>query len=188
MKTNEQMNPKDEMIKNIVTTGIAGGAFGLLLAAGFEWSNGMGLIVGLLFGIAIGFRLTRKPPRMRYPMFRFRRIMVSAAIFLMAALIYSYLLDQQLSQFQAFLAVLLPLAGWASVVICIGLAIASMDELQRRIQIEAIAVAFAGTAILVGGYAMLGFADFPQINWGVVILLMSAMWLVGKLWTLWRYK
>ena len=63
-----------------------------------------------------------------------------------------------------------------------------MDEMQRWIQIEAIAIAFAGTAILVGGYAMLGFADFPQVNWGVVVMLMAAMWLVGKLWTLWKYK
>jgi hypothetical protein len=176
------------MFKNIVSTGITGAAFGLLMAAGFEWSIGLGLITGLLFGIAIGVRLTFKPPRMRYPMFRFRRIMVAAAVFLMGALIYSYLLDQPLSRFQAFLAILLPLAGWAAVVIFIGQAIASMDEMQRRIQIEAIAIAFAGTAILVGGYALLGFADYPQINWGVVIMLMSVMWLAGKLWTLWRYK
>lgn len=188
MKSNGKINTKNEMLKNIVTTGITGAAFALLLASGFEWSIGLGLVIGLLFGMAIGVRLTIKPPRMRYPMFRFRRIMIAAAVFLVGALVYSYLLDQPLSQFQAFLAVLLPLAGWAAVVICIGQVIASMDEMQRRIQIEAIAIAFAATAILVGGYAMLGFADFPQVNWGVVIMLMSAMWLVGKLWTLWKYK
>jgi len=188
MKSNGQNHSKKEMLKNIVATGITGAAFGLLLAAGFEWSFGLGLVAGLLLGLAIGVRLTIKPPRMRYPMYRFRRIMVAAAVFLVGALVYSYLMDQPLSQFQAFLAVLLPLPGWAAVVICIGQAIASMDEMQRRIQIEAIAIAFAGTAILVGGYALLGFADFPQVNWGVVIMLMAAMWLVGKLWTLWKYK
>jgi len=40
------------------------------------------------------------------------------------------------------------------VVISIGIAIASLDELQRRIQTKAIAIGFAGTAIFVGGYAL----------------------------------
>ena len=66
--------------------------------------------------------------------------------------------------------------------------IASLDELQRRIQTEAIAIGFAGTAIVVGGYALLQFAGYAQVNVGVVILIMSLMWLVGKLWTLWRYR
>jgi hypothetical protein len=38
------------------------------------------------------------------------------------------------------------------------MAIASLDELQRRIQTEAIAIAYAGTAIVCGGYGVLGTA------------------------------
>ena len=93
-----------------------------------------------------------------------------------------------LSQTKVFLVTLLPWSGWTALVVSIGMMIAHLDELQRRIQTEAIAIGFAGTAIAVGGYALLQFVGFAQINIGIVLLIMSLMWLVGKLWTLWRYR
>jgi hypothetical protein len=188
MKTTEQNFSRSDMAKNVAAGGFAGAAYGLLLAVGFDWGIVLGLVTGMLFGMAVGLRLTRRPPKMRYPMYLFRRTMVVAAAFILGALFYSILLDRELSRPQALLAVLPALAGWAFLIISIGMIIASMDEMQRRIQIEAVAIGFAGTVILVGGYAMLGFADFPQVNWGVVIIVMAVMWLVGKLWTLWRYR
>jgi len=67
------------------------------------------------------------------------------------------------------------------VVISIGMAIASLDELQRRIQTEAIAIGFAGTAIFVGGYALFQFAGLSEVNVGLVLFAMSGFWLAGKL-------
>ena len=185
---NEQRLSAVEERKTVLAAAIAGGAMGLLYSAGFEFGNLLGLGTGILFGVAIGFRTSRNPPKMRYPMYLLRRTLLAAAFFLFASYIYSYLLDQNLSPTQAFLATLLPWAGWTTVVVSIGMMIASLDELQRRIQVEAIAVGFAGTAIAVGGYALLQFAGFAEINVGVVLLIMSLMWLGGKLWTLWRYR
>ena len=113
---------------------------------------------------------------------------MAATFFFLASYVYSILADQELSQSQAFLVTLIPWAGWIAVVVSIGMMIASLDELQRRIQTEAIAIAFAGTAIAVGGYALLQFLGYPQINIGIALMMMSLMWLVGKLWTLWRYR
>ena len=59
---------------------------------------------------------------------------------------------------RAILAALLPIAAWAFLVVTLGMAIASLDELQRRIQTEAIAIGFAGTVIVCGGYGLLGLA------------------------------
>src|SRR5262245_14366862 len=43
------------------------------------------------------------------------------------------------------------------------------DELQRRIQLEALSVAFAGTAILGSTYGFLIKAGLPDIEWGTWI-------------------
>ncbi len=72
--------------------------------------------------------------------------------------------------------------------VSMGMMIASLDELQRRIQTEAIAIGFAGTAIIVGGYALLQFTGFAEINIGIMLVIMSLMWLIGKLWTMWKYR
>ena len=192
MKSNMGQNGQSisaaEERKNVIVAGIAGATLGLLYASGFEFGNLLGLGIGALFGVAIGFRISRRPPKMRYPMYLLRRALMAATFLFLASYVYAYLLDRDLSQFQALLATLLPWVGWAALVVSIAMMIASLDELQRRIQTEAIAIGFAGTAIVVGGYALLQFAGYAQVNVGVVILIMSLMWLVGKLWTLWRYR
>ena len=177
-----------ELVLNVLSTSLTGAALGLLYAYGFEFSALLGILAGAAFGAAIGFRITRKPPRMRYPMYMYRRILLAATFMLLGSLVYSYLLDQDISQAQRYWISVLPLVGWSGVVISIGLAIASLDELQRRIQTEAIAIGFAIAAVFVGGYALFQFAGLPEINLGLALMAMSAAWLIGKLWTLWRYR
>ena len=56
-----------------------------------------------------------------------------------------------------------------------------VDELQRRIQLEALAFAFGGTALLTFGYGFLqSIAGYPQVNWFVVWPVMAVLWLAGK--------
>jgi hypothetical protein len=189
-----KMNPKEQRsigndkIRTVIMTAITGGAFGLLYGYGFEISLWLGVLIGALFGAAVGFRISKRPPRMEYPMAIFHRIMMAATFLLLTSFGYSYLLDQNLNQTQQYWAAALPLLGWSILVVSIGLAIASLDEMQRRIQTEAIAIGFAGTAIFVGGYALFQFAGLPEVNVGLVLLAMSGFWLAGKLWTLWRYR
>ena len=188
MNTEERRSLENEDVKNIIMTSITGGAFGLLYGYGFEFNLVLGVLIGVLFGAAIGFRISRKPPRMEYPMVYLRRILMAATLLLITSFVYSYLLDQHLTQNQAYWAAALPFLGWSSLVIGIGMAIGSLDEMQRRIQTDAIAIGFAGTAIFVGGYALFQFAGLAEVNVGLVLLAMSVFWLAGKLWTLWRYR
>ena len=188
MKSTEQDTGSKELLLNVIMTSITGASLGILYAYGFDFSIGLGLLAGAAFGAAIGFRITRKPPKMRYPMYMFRRILFAATFMLLASSGYSYLLDQPINQAQSYWITLLPLAGWIGFIISIGMAIASLDELQRRIQTEAIAIGFAGTAIFVVGYALFQFSGLPDANVGLVLFAMSFAWLVGKLWTLWRYR
>jgi len=187
MNTTKERNFSSDDMKTVLATSVAGAAMGLLYSNGFEFGTLVGLLAGAFFGAAIGFRISRRPPKMRYPMYLLRRILIAATFMLVASFYYSYLLDQNLTQGQRFWAALLPLAGWAALIVSIGMAIASLDELQRRIQTEAIAIGFAGTAIFVGGYALFQFAGLAEVNIGIVLFAMSVMLLVGKLWTLRRY-
>jgi hypothetical protein len=54
-----------------------------------------------------------------------------------------------------------------------------MDELQRKLQFEALALAFAGTALLTFGYGFLEGVGLPRLSMFVVWPLMAALWVVG---------
>ncbi|WP_153772001.1 hypothetical protein [Labrenzia sp. CE80] len=53
-----------------------------------------------------------------------------------------------------------------------------IDELQRRIQLEALAVAFAGTGLLSMSYGFLENVGFPQLSMFAVWPVMGALWAV----------
>ena len=54
-----------------------------------------------------------------------------------------------------------------------------LDELQQRIQLEAIAFAFLGTLVIAFGYGLLELAGLPGIAWRWAWVLMVALWLIG---------
>ncbi|HVM70890.1 MAG TPA: hypothetical protein VMT91_03970 [Anaerolineales bacterium] len=174
--------------KNIAAGALAGGMLGAAFGYGLG-SLWLGTILGILFGLAAGYRIHRAPFKMRYPGFLVRRILLAAGFCLLAGMGYAALVDHGWTGTRLILAALLPIAAWAFLVVSLGRAIASLDELQRRIQTEAIAIGFAGTAIVCGGYGLLGLAGgFPALNWGIVIFVMAVMWFAGKMWTLRRYR
>jgi len=187
MKENIQTVSSIEMRKNLITGAIAGGMLGLALGYGFS-SLWLGVVAGILFGLAVGFRLSRFPAKMRYPMYITRRMLLAGSLALLAVFGFALLQDRGLNRTQIILAALVPMAAIAAFVIFMATAIASLDELQRRIQSEAIAIGFAGTAIFCLGYGLLGLAGVPPLNWGLVVPVMTFMWLIGKLWILWRYR
>ena len=177
-----------DLQKNLITGAIAGGMAGAAFGYGLG-SLWFGIVAGILFGLAIGYRLQRVPIKMRYPMYLIRRILLSAGFCILVGMGYAILLDRGWSGTRAILAAVLPIAAWAFLVITLGMAIASLDEMQRRIQTEAIAIGFAGTVIVCGGYGLLGLAgSLPALNWGAVIFVMVVMWFAGKMWTMLRYR
>lgn len=59
-------------------------------------------------------------------------------------------------------------------------AIRRMDELERRVHFEAVAFAFAATALLTFTYGLLENVDFPRISLTWVLPLMVALWGLGQ--------
>jgi len=188
MKESTSTISNSELRNNLITGAIAGGMAGA--ASGYGLGNlWIGLVAGILFGLAIGYRLQRVPIKMRYPMYLIRRTLLAAGFCVLAGMGYAILVDRGWTGTRAILATLLPIAAWAFLVVTLGMAIASLDELQRRIQTEAIAIGFAGTVIVCGGYGLLGLAgNLPALNWGLVLFVMVFMWFIGKMWTMWRYR
>ncbi len=54
-----------------------------------------------------------------------------------------------------------------------------MDELQRRIQFDAIAFAFGTTGMLTFAYGFLENAGFPRLSWVWVLPLMIGLWSIA---------
>ena len=57
--------------------------------------------------------------------------------------------------------------------------IRQLDELQRKLQFEALAFAFAGTALITFGYGFLEGTGFPKLSMFVVWPLMATIWCIG---------
>lgn len=86
------------------------------------------------------------------------------------------------------LAVVQGLATAACIVVSVR-SIRGLDELQRQIQLEALAFAFVGTGILGAGYGFLQNAGLPAIDWGTVLWpAMVGLWALGFLVSNWRYR
>ncbi|MBO0911569.1 MAG: hypothetical protein J2P13_07220 [Acidobacteria bacterium] len=64
----------------------------------------------------------------------------------------------------------------------------SLDELQRKIQLESLGFAFAATAISSLTYGFLENAGLPHLNWIWVWPIMAAFWILGVFAARWRYR
>ena len=192
MKNNHQDDgSKEDKRGNMIVGLLLGAALGLVFWSALEdlLPAPFDLLVGMATGLIIGYNLGQRPlMRMRYPPRILRMMLVSGAALILGLFAYSYFLEQDLEQGQLVLASLLAIVPAAGFVLALGLAIASLDELQRRIQTEAIAIGFAGTALAAFVMLVLGWAGVPSLSWGWVLVVMTFMWMVGKLWTVWRYR
>lgn len=54
-----------------------------------------------------------------------------------------------------------------------------IDELQRRIQLEALALSFGITCVVTFSYGLLEYAGFPPLSWVWIPPFMMALWSCG---------
>jgi hypothetical protein len=64
----------------------------------------------------------------------------------------------------------------------------AMDELQKRIQLDALAFSFATTGLLTFSYGLLQNVGLPQLSFIAVFPLMIALWGLGSVIATWRYR
>jgi hypothetical protein len=64
-----------------------------------------------------------------------------------------------------------------------------LDEMQQRIQLEALSIAFVGTAVLCSTYGFLENAGLPHLEWGAFIWpIMVLLWAIGTVIACRRYR
>lgn len=74
------------------------------------------------------------------------------------------------------IAPMLPAAGICWIVFR---SIARLDEMQRKLQLEALSLAFAGMALITFGYGFLEGVGLPRLSMFVVWPLMAVLWVAG---------
>ncbi|OZI51870.1 hypothetical protein [Bordetella genomosp. 5] len=83
---------------------------------------------------------------------------------------------------------LLPMLGALAAAWSIMRALWQMDELQRRIQLDAIAISFLGTALITFGWGFAEGAGLPQLRAFAVWPIMATLWAVGLVIAQRRYR
>ncbi len=111
---------------------------------------------------------------------KFLWMIVGLTTYASALFISNALLDQGVdSQLVRIVVVLIPMLPAAFICgVCI-FAIRKLDEMQRKLQFEALALSFVGTALITFSYGFLEVVGFPRISMFAIWPLMAALWFVG---------
>ncbi|MEP3329766.1 hypothetical protein [Sedimentitalea sp.] len=99
----------------------------------------------------------------------------AATLFISQSLLAHYPESQSIRVLVA-LSPMLPAAFICGVVVR---SIRNLDELQLRLQLEALAISFAGTALFTFSYGFLEGIGLPKISMFVVWPLMATLWVIG---------
>lgn len=104
------------------------------------------------------------------------------AAYVGALFLSSAMLDREVggSSLQVPIA-LIPMIPGAFICGTVLYSIRKLDEMQRKLQYEALALSFAGTALLTFGYGFLEGVGFPKVSMFAVWPLMATLWVVGVL-------
>jgi hypothetical protein len=116
-----------------------------------------------------------------------REFTVAMAAYVVAVLISVKLTPSIDPAFRA-LFVLIPLIPSAFALRAYLRFLGRMDELARRIQLEALAIGFGAAGMLTFAYGFLENAGFPQLSYVFVFPLMIFLWGIGSVIATRRYQ
>lgn len=120
---------------------------------------------------------------------RYTRQLVGSMVVYAIVLVGSILIVKaNPSAWWRFLVILAPVAPVITAVLAVVDRMRTLDELQQRIQLEALAFAFGTTAVLTFSYGFLEGVGLPHLDWTFVLPLMSALWGIGLLVANRRYR
>jgi len=185
MNTPEQMN--DDRIKRLALAATLIFAFVVVI----------GLLLGYVeyfalggFGLSI---LLAAPVSRRIHLMEFKAgaiiPFVVSVVLVFTLLLVSIILKEQAADSPWSITLgLLPVPALIAAAVFLGRAISQLDDLQRRIQTEGLALGFGIFLVILTAYAWLTLFGAPQIDWILAPLVMILCWVVGKLATTARYR
>ena len=87
-----------------------------------------------------------------------------------------------------YVVVLVPLAPAGFVIWLFLRALARLDEMQKRIHMQAFGFSLGSTALITFGYGFLEGVGLPHLSWTYILPLMSVLWALGAAIFTWRYR
>lgn len=166
---------------------IVGMMFGGLVDT-YTGDLGIFTILGMILGSVFGYISLGSISWMEYPRGVLLRIAVAGAFFFGVLYGTVYVLDHgKLLELRSLLPYA-PLLPGIFLIVSIGYAFSRLDELQSKIQVQAIAVGFGITALVSLTIGLLGLTGLNQPNWILVPVVMTSSWFIGKIWARWKYR
>lgn len=107
---------------------------------------------------------------------------ISMAAYILVLLVSMWLLKSgDITGLPQAIIALAPMVPAAAVAIACVRQVRASDELQRRIQLEALSLAFGGTALATFSYGFLETVGYPRLSMFFVWPLMAVLWILGGL-------
>jgi divalent metal cation (Fe/Co/Zn/Cd) transporter len=147
-----------------------------------------GAVAGAIVALLLSRPLSDRIHPMEYPRGSIIPVIVSLVLVFALALISIGLWDQTKDPVIRIAIGLLPAPAIAASALFIGHALGKLDDLQRRIQTEGIALGFGIFFVLVSIYAWLTLFGLPQVSWIFATPALALCWVIGKLASTLRYR
>lgn len=123
---------------------------------------------------------------------KFRHLfeLVLSILLYIVVLVFSLrnLKNNQLDDSTQMIVTLLPVIPCVFVCWSVIRQLSQLDEMQHRIQLQAFAIAFVGTALITFSYGFLENIGFPLLSMFFVWPLMATLWGMGIAIGSWRYR
>lgn len=187
MNGHTELNPKGNPRRNTAIGFVIGLMFGGLVDL-YTGDLGFATVGGMVLGSLIGYFGAPHIHLMEYPPGVLPRLVFAVALFTLSLTGSVLLLEHATSEtVQLILASATAISGLL-LIIAIGYALSTLDEMQRRIQVEALAIGFGISVLVTLTNGLLGLGGVRQPSLLVVPGIMVFSWLIGKVWTRWKYR
>lgn len=111
----------------------------------------------------------------------FKEFFVALLAYMVALILSVTLLAHVESQILRPILALLPMVPGFAMCWIVLRQLRRVDELQRRIQLEAMGFAFAGTALVTFSYGFLEIAGYERLSMFLIWPLMAILWIAGTI-------
>lgn len=183
----DEIESKRDLRRNTTIGFVVGMMLGGLIDV-YTGDLGVATILGMVLGSLIGYYGLQRMHLMEYPRAALLRLIAAGVFFFGTLFATFYVLEHFAAQGYADYLPFVPVLPGLFLILSMGYALSSLDELQRRIQVEAIAIGFGITALITLTYGLMGMSGAPEPSWMWIPVIMTFAWLIGKLWTRWKYR